>query len=132
MVSHLIWCIAITYWIFKCLRQFYMPLQKKLLNAPREYIYMYIYIYIYIYHIMSCHQYGYIPLYIYIYICKFYACLPKCINSYASIFVIYTHQNTIIFSVFFFSCLLIPPAFTLSLSLPPLSLSLSLSLFARV
>ena len=37
MVSYLIRCIAITYWIFKSLWLFYMPVQKKsgnLLNAP--------------------------------------------------------------------------------------------------
>ena len=39
LVSHRIRCIAITYWIFKSLRQFLMPVQKKsgnLLKAPRK------------------------------------------------------------------------------------------------
>ena len=43
MVSHLIRCIAITYWIFKSLQQF-----KCLETYWRHHVYIYIYIYIYI------------------------------------------------------------------------------------
>ena len=45
MVSHLIRCIAITYWIFKSLQQFKMPIQKKVwkLIGCNTYIYIYIY-----------------------------------------------------------------------------------------
>ena len=44
LVSYLIRCIAITYWIFKSLRQFRMPVQKmsiNLLNALHIYIWWY-------------------------------------------------------------------------------------------
>ena len=37
-VSHLIRCIATTYWIFKSLRQFWMPVQKSLETYQRHHV----------------------------------------------------------------------------------------------
>ena len=53
LASHLIRCIAITYWIFKSLRKFWIPLQKSLesfwIHHTHTHTHTHTHIYIYIY-----------------------------------------------------------------------------------